>query len=67
MRKPTAKAKAPKPVTLAPDQKYMVEDAMRTLVRGHEIMADPKLHAAVKTHAAGQAQHMKKIARGAKL
>lgn len=46
------------------ERKYRAEDAVRTLTRAAEIKADPKLMADVKAHAAHQAHHLKKIARG---
>lgn len=70
MHKPPAKA-APAPPAKAgghpvPDgeRRFKAESALHTLTRAAEIKADPKLMADVKAHAAHQAHHLKKIARG---
>ena len=52
---------------VAPDRKYMVEDAARTLKRAAEIKADPALMKEVQAHAQTEIGHLKKIARGSKL
>lgn len=47
--------------SLAPDRRYEVEDAMRTLMRADELRKDGKLMADVKRHAQAQAAKMATI------
>ena len=66
MKKPATR-KPTSPAMVAPDRKYMVEDAARTLKRAAEIKADPALMKEVQAHAQTEIGHLKKIARGSKL
>lgn len=47
--------------SIAPDRRYEVEDAMRTLMRADELRKDSKLMSDVKRHAAQQAAKMATI------
>lgn len=50
----------------APDRKWEVEDAVRTLTRAEEIKADPKMMEAVATMAKEKVDDMKAVERLAK-
>ena len=69
MKKPTPRKAAAKaaPAMPMPDRKYMVEDAVRTLVRAHEIRNDAGLMKEVQAHAAKHKDALSKIARGSKV
>lgn len=57
------KKSSPMP-TMQGQQDWQVHEDTHTLKRAHEIMSDPKRHAAAKTHAKKVAQEYDKVAAG---
>jgi hypothetical protein len=65
MAKAKARTDVPSPASAASDDRWRVEDALRTLQRAGEIVHDKKLMASVKKMAAEKADEMQTVAKQA--